>query len=96
LSLDKDTYKISFRAVRFKVKCDTFVTVVTNLSREEFPADDILYYKLLEAGFQSAFIVMHKFFISILSKWNMADLEMFCLPPHLTYYYLYTDGGSLS
>lgn len=41
LSLDKDTCEISFRAVRFKVKCDTYVTVVTNLSREEFPADDI-------------------------------------------------------
>lgn len=55
LSLDKDTYEISFRAVRFKVKCDTYVTVVTNLSREEFPADDIQRLYRLRWGEETSF-----------------------------------------
>ena len=36
----RDLYDLSFRAVRFKISEDTYETVVTNLSEEEFKTDD--------------------------------------------------------
>ena len=40
LDENRDFYDLSFRAVRFKISEDTYETVVTNLSEEEFKADD--------------------------------------------------------
>ena len=36
----RDFYDLSFRAVRFKISEDTYETVVTNLSEEEFKTED--------------------------------------------------------
>ena len=36
----RDLYDLSFRAVRFKISEDTYETVVTNLSEEEFKTED--------------------------------------------------------
>ena len=40
LDENRDFYDLSFRAVRFKISEDTYETVVTNLSEEEFKTED--------------------------------------------------------
>ena len=40
LDENRDFYDLSFRAVRFKISEDVYETVVTNLSEEEFKAED--------------------------------------------------------
>ena len=40
LDENRDFYDLSFRAVRFKISEDTYETVVTNLSEDEFGTDD--------------------------------------------------------
>lgn len=50
-----DTYEISFRIVRFPISDSTYECIVTNLPREEFPAERIkaLYYS--RWGIESSF-----------------------------------------
>lgn len=50
-----DTYEISFRVVRFPISDSTYECIVTNLPREEFPAERIkaLYYS--RWGIESSF-----------------------------------------
>lgn len=55
LPYQESTYDITFRAVRFKNSCNKYETVVTNLSREEFPASELEKIYRLRWGEETSF-----------------------------------------
>lgn len=59
LSLDKDSrnifYPISFRVVRFKIAEDSYETIITNLSREEFSPETLKELYHMRWGIETSF-----------------------------------------
>lgn len=48
-------YPLSFRIVRFKIADDTFETIITNLSTEQFPSDELKNLYKMRWGIETAF-----------------------------------------
>ena len=51
LSPEQDFYELSFRIVRFKIADDTYETIITNLSEDEFQLDnfkELYHYRWAE------------------------------------------------
>ena len=52
---DNQYYDLNIRFVRFRISEDTYETVITNLSKEEFPASEIKHLYNLRWGIETSF-----------------------------------------
>lgn len=50
-----DTYTLSFRVVRFKISENTYESIITNLPKDDFPAEDIKQLYSKRWGIESSF-----------------------------------------